>query len=239
MGFVGDSVGASLAAVGDVAARAGAVGASSASPLFRPFAPSAPLPLPPPSPSCSAGAPPVSVPSASFPSASAFVPPPTPFAFGFVSAEDLPEDSPPDAVPRVLDPGFGSVPDSARVEFRRMLSFIVDFFLQAAGSPSVAPPPRALFEDFFSSAAAPSFSPVFLNWFERVRSALSDADSRLAGFVASGRGDFLLLPSRSPLYAVHGDSALSSAVPVNSSLEAFSPSWPFYSRGCGFRGFVA
>ena len=203
LGFVEDSVEAMLAAVGYLAARAGAVGASSASPLFRPFAPSAPLPPPPLS--CSAGAPPVSLPSASFLSASAFVPPPPPSAFGFVSSEDLPEDSPPDAVPRVLDPGFGSVPDSARIEFRRMLSFIVDLFPQAAGSPSVAPPPRALFEDFFSSAT-PS-SPVFLNWFERVRSALSDADSRLAGFIASGRGDFLLLPSRSPLYAAHGDFA--------------------------------
>ena len=158
--------------------------------------------------------------SASFQSASAFVPPPTPSAFGFVSSEDLPEDSPPDAVPRVLDPGFGSVPDSARVEFCRMHSFIVDLFPQAAGSPSAAPPPRALFEDFFSSTAPSSSSPVFLNWFERVWSALSDADSHLAGFVASGRGDFLLLPSRSPLYAVHGDFASSGAVPVNSSLLA-------------------
>ena len=211
VGFVGDSVGAPLAA------GAGAVGVPSASsPLFRPFAPSARLPPPPPS--CSAGAPPVSLPSASFQSASAFVRPPP--AFGFVSAEDLPEDSPPDAVPRVLDPGFGSVPNSAGVEFCRMLSFIVDLFPQAAGSPYVAPPPRALFEDFFSSSAPSSSSPVFLNWFERVRSALSDSDSRLAGFFASGRGYFLLLPSLFPLYAVHENFALSGAVSVNSSLLA-------------------
>ena len=83
------------------------------------------------------------------------------------------------------------------------------------GYPSV-PPPRALFEDFFSSSA-PSL-PIYLNWFKRIRSALSEADSRLASFVASGRCDFLLLPSRSPFYAVHGDFALGGAGPVNPSL---------------------
>ena len=98
-----------------------------------------------------------------------------------------------------------------------MLAFIVDLFPQAVGSPSVPPPPRALFEDFFSFSA-PSSSSIYLNWFERILSALSEADSRLASFVASGRGDFLLLPSRSPVYAVHGDFALGGVAPVNSSL---------------------
>ena len=103
------------------------------------------------------------------------------------------------------------------VEFCRMMSFIGDLFPQAAGSPSVTPPPCALFKDFFSSPSPPS-SPVFLNWFERIRSALSEADSRLASLVASGRGDFLFLPSRSSTSAVHGDFALGGAAPVNSSL---------------------
>ena len=189
---------------------------SSSSSFFRSFDSTAPLPPPPPS--GSAGVLPVSSSSAFFQSASTFDPPP-PSSFGFASAEELPADSPPGAVPRVLDPGFGSVSDAARSEFHRMLSFIVDLFPQAAGSPSVAPPSRALFEDFFSSAVPSSSSPVFLNWFERVRSALSETDSLLSSFVASGRGDFLL-PSRSPLYAVHGDFALAGAAPVNSSLLA-------------------
>ena len=128
----------------------------------------------------------------------------------------LPEDSPPDAVPRVLDPGFAAIPEAVCSEFRRMMRFIVALFPQAARSPSVPPPPRALFEDFFSSSA-PS-SPIYLNWFERVWSALSEADTRLATFVASGRADFLLLPSRSPVYAVHGDFALGGAAPVNPSV---------------------
>ena len=85
-----------------------------------------------------------------------------------------------------------------------MMSFIVDLFPQAAGSLLVLPPPRALFEDFFSS---PPF-PIFLNWFERIRSALLEVDSCLASFVASGRDDFLFLPSRSSTCAVHGDFAL-------------------------------
>ena len=45
-------------------------------------------------------------------------------AFGFASAEDLPEDSPPDAVPRVLDPGLAAVPEAVRSEFHRMLALI-------------------------------------------------------------------------------------------------------------------
>ena len=138
-------------------------------------------------------------------------------SFGFGASEDLPEDSPPDTVPRVLDPGLAAVPESVRSEFRRMMSFIVDLFPQAAGSPSVSPPPHALFVDFFSSSTPPS-SPIFLNWFERIRSALFQADSRLANFVASGRGDFLFLPSHSPVYAVHGEFALGGAAPVNPSL---------------------
>ena len=40
------------------------------------------------------------------------------------------------------------VPDSVRAENRRMYSYVVDLFPQAAGSPAAPPPPRALFEDF-------------------------------------------------------------------------------------------
>ena len=98
-----------------------------------------------------------------------------------------------------------------------MMAFIVDFFPQAAGSPSV-PPPHALFEDFFSCPTPTSSFPIFLNWFGRVRSALEEVDSRLASFVASGRGDFLFLPSRSSTNAVHGDFALGGAASVNPSL---------------------
>ena len=168
-----------MAAVGGLAAHLGASGvSSSSSSFFRPFDRTAPPPPPPP-PFGFAGVPPVSSSSAFFQSASAFDPP-TPSSFGFASAEELP----PDAVLRVLDPGFGSVSDAARSEFHRMLSFIVDLSPQAAGSPSVAPPLRALFEG--------------------VRSALSEADSCLFSFIASGRGDFLLLPSHSPLYLFMG-----------------------------------
>ena len=97
---------------------------------------------------------------------------PTP---SFAPPEELPDDVAPDALPRYLGLAVpAAVPDSARFEFRRMLSFIVDLSPQAAGSPSA--PPRPLFEDFFGSSTPPS-SPVFLNWFKRVRTALSDADS--------------------------------------------------------------
>ena len=98
-----------------------------------------------------------------------------------------------------------------------MIAFMVDLFPQAVGSPSAPPPPRALFEDFFGSSA-PTSSPIFLNWFEQVRTALSDADSRLASFLASGRSDFSFLPPRNSSYVVRGEFALGQAAPVNPSL---------------------
>ena len=76
-----------------------------------PYAPSA-SPL-----SSNAGVPPSA--SSFFPLAPAFDP---------ASVDDIPEDSPPDAIPRVLDPGFAAIPEAARSEFRRMLAFIVDLF---------------------------------------------------------------------------------------------------------------
>ena len=114
---------------------------------------------------------------------------------------------PPDALPRD--------PYQFRSEFRHMLAFIVDSFPQVAGSAAV-PPPRDLFEVFFGSSSLPS--PIFLNWFERVRTALADADSCLASFIASGRSDFAFLQPRNSLYAVHGEFALGHAAQVNPSL---------------------
>ena len=157
--------------------------------LFRPFASvsssSVPVSSAPPSVT-SSGRPNF---SSSFAFDSSSAPPDPSSSFSFSLSDDLPEDAPPDALPRVFDPVSASaLPESARSEFRRMMSFIVDLFPQAAGSPSVPPTPRALFEDFFSSSVPPP-PPIFLNWFERIRSALADADSRLASFVVSGRGD--------------------------------------------------
>ena len=79
------------------------------------------------------------------------------------------------------------VPDSVRAEIRRMYSYVVDLFPQAAGSPAAPPPPRALFEDFFVASPSSTHLPVFLDWFARVRTSLSEADARLAshGFWSS------------------------------------------------------
>ena len=78
-----------------------------------------------------------------------------------------------------------TVPDSVRAEIRRMYAYVVDLFLQAASSPSDAPLPRALFEEFFSPSTTPH-QPIFLSWFERVRTSLMDADSRMASLLVSG-----------------------------------------------------
>ena len=143
--------------------------------------------------------------------------PPSLGAFG-VTLDELPEDDPQDAIPHDPDPAFAAgVTDSFRSEFRRMLSFIVDLFPQAADSPSVSPPPRTLFEDFFAPLTVPP-QPIFLSWFEQVRTALTDADSRMAASLAAGRSDYSFIPSRSPSYAVHGHFVQGWAVPLNPSL---------------------
>ena len=183
---------------------------ASAPSLFRPFAAD-------PAPSVLVPAAPL---SSAFPSAPDVVPGPSfsssappPFlasaSSSFVAPDELPEDAAPDALPRDVD---SVVLESVRSELRRMLSFLVDLFPQAAGTPSA--PPRALFEDFFGSSV-PSSSPIFLSWFERVRTALSDVDARPAAFLSSGRSDFLFLPPRNSSYAVKGDFISGQAVPVN------------------------
>ena len=92
---------------------------------------------------------------------------------------------------------------------------MVDLFPQAAGAPSDPPPPRAVFEDFFAASTSPH-QPVFLAWFEHVRTALAEAGTHLA----SGRADASILPQRVPQYSVRGEFASGSAVPVNLPLAS-------------------
>ena len=63
-----------------------------------------------------------------------------------------------------------------------MYAYVVDLFLQAAGSPAAAVPPRALFEDFFVASPSSTHLPFFLDWFVHVRTSLSEAEARLLLF---------------------------------------------------------
>ena len=124
----------------------------------------------------------------------------------------------PDDIPNPLDPSAPPLSlDLARSEYRRMTDYVCGLFPQVAGIPSSAPPLRALFESFFAPAA-PTTPSVNFNWFDRVRTALVDADSHLAAILASGRPERLILPRRQGSYAVRGDCSLGRAVPVNESL---------------------
>ena len=107
--------------------------------------------------------------------------------------------------------------DSVLAEIRHMYTYLVDLFPRAAGSPIALPPPRALFEEFLSSASARQ-QPVFLSWFEKVCTALSDADSHLASLLVGSCAESSLLPPRSIQYVVRGEHALGSVVPGNPSL---------------------
>ena len=140
--------------------------------------------------------------------------PPAPFAHSShgAAADPYADDDDP------LDPSAPPLGlESARSEYRRMIDYICGLFPQAVGVPPSAPPPRALFKSFFVPAAQATPS-VQLNWFDRVRTSLFEADSRVASLLSSGRPERLVLPTRAPSYAVKGDCALGHAVPVNESL---------------------
>ena len=146
--------------------------------------------------------------------------PPAPFAHSSLSAAADPyaDDDDPGAVHDPLDPSAPPLGlESACSEYRRMIDYICGLFPQAVGVPPSAPPPRALFESFFAPAAQATPS-VQLNWFDRVRTSLFEADSRVASLLSSGHPERLVVPTRAPSYAVKGDCALGHAVPVNESL---------------------
>ena len=100
-----------------------------------------------------------------------------------------------------------------------MVKYICGLFPQAEGVPPVDPPPWAFFESFFAFAPQSHTSFAF-NWFERVRTALVDADACMASWLATGRSDRLFIPLRHTAYAVHGPHSSGHAVPVNDSLLA-------------------
>ena len=102
---------------------------------------------------------------------------------------------------------------------RRMYQYLVDLFPQSAGSSPAPLPPRALFKEFFAAPSSPH-QPVFLSWFERVSSTLSDADAHILSLLASGHPESALLPPCQSQYSVGSGSSLGSAAPVNPSLLA-------------------
>ena len=181
--------------------------------------------VPPPS-----GVPPSTVNSAAYAyaapaPASAWPPayPPDPFVplTPGASADPLLDDDDdrfPGDVPDPLDPSAPPLAlESVRSEYRRMINYICGLFPQAVGVPPSALPPHALFESFFAPAT-PAIPSLQLNWFDRVHSALMEADSRVASILSSGRTERVVLPQRLASYAVKGDCALGRAVPINESL---------------------
>ena len=223
-----------------------ASGVSAGPPVSRPAFPAASTLPPVCSASLSSAAGSSGVPSSPAGSTLGFAgsaPPPGPApAFPPLSGRSMPPSAPPlsdfaSGDDDAFSPGFGgpdssgAVPpdtgapaashmsDSARAEVRRMYQYLVDLFPQSAGSSPAPLPPRALFEEFFASPHSPH-QPVFLSWFERVQSTLSDADARILNLLASGRHESTLLPPRLSQYSVGGGSASGSAVQVNPSLLA-------------------
>ena len=190
------------------AAGSSGFASASAGPTFG-FVGSAPQPGPAPA------SPPLSGPSA---------PPSAPRLSDFDYGNDdafAPGFGDPDSSGAVAPDPEAPVPpplsDSACAEVRRMYQYLVDLFPQSAGSSPAPLPPRALFVEFFAAPSSPH-QPMFLSWFERVRSTLSDAD--ILSLLASGRPESALLPPRQSQYSVGSGSSLGSATPVNPSLLA-------------------
>ena len=149
-------------------------------------------------------------------------PPPASFSAALLVLDPFsdPEDHLPEDDHPFIDPSAPPLSlDSSRAKYHPMVEYILGSFPQSVGAPTATPPPRALFESFFTSAS-PSPQSLSFNWFDRFRTALVDADSRMAAFLAAGRSDRSFLAPRHTSYAVWGEHALGRAVPVNESLLA-------------------
>ena len=87
-----------------------------------------------------------------------------------------------------------------------MYQYLLDLLPQAVGSSQAPLPPRALFAEFYAAPSSPHH-PVFLSWFERVRSTLSVAAARIVSLLASGLPGSSLLPPRQTQYSVGSGSS--------------------------------
>ena len=130
------------------------------------------------------------------------------------SNERYPDDDHPP-----FDPSSPLSLDSFRSKYRRMVEYISGLFPQAAGVPLVDPLPCVLFKSFFASSTLSQQSLSF-NWFNRVRTVLMDADTRIAFWLAPGSSDRGFIPRYHISYAVRGPHASGKAVSVNESLLA-------------------
>ena len=87
----------------------------------------------------------------------------------------------------LADPDFALASSSAKLDYCRMLAYIVSLFPQAASVAAAPVPPRALFEDFFASDSSQASLLPKLNWFDCVRTSLLNADAHHVSFVVSGK----------------------------------------------------
>ena len=114
--------------------------------------------------------------------------------------------------------------------YRMMIDFIVQLFPQAKGDSGSNSDLRSLFESFYSVPSS-SLPPIpKLNWFDRVSSALKEADVRLASAVEDKRTGVSLLPPYKTLYSVSDNVSRSRYLPLNELLESALTKVPQTSR---------
>ena len=152
--------------------------------------------------------------------------------------EDLvfdPDDRQFDDETHFADPSAPSISlDSSRFKYPRMVEYVLGLFPQASGVPPSVPPPRALFVSFFADSTPPSPN-LHFNLFDRARQSLTDADSRIAAALSSGRSDRVFLPSCHLSYAVRGVFmrvlrrflSMSPCWLISSALSVLTFSWAF------------
>ena len=112
-----------------------------------------------------------------------------------------------------------AVPASSLTEFRRMVSFINEFFPASKG-PEPSPAPRCVFETLYSSSPLPEVGAPKFAWFDRVQQSLQAADTRLLKQMRALKADTSLLPLHHAMYAVPGNPSRGRAVPVNPNFTA-------------------
>ena len=160
---------------------------------------------------------PVSDPAAvpvGFPQAPVFQPPPP----GLPDAPDFPFDDDPHNWSFESD-----VPFPPSSDYCRMLDSIITLFPQAKDVELSQKFSRSLFESIFPGSTGPVPPLPRFTVFERVSTALAEADERIAYVFHSKKSNVSLLPRRKSLYSATCLPAEGKALPLNASFEALLP----------------
>ena len=105
-------------------------------------------------------------------------------------------------------------------DYKRIFEYVTALYPQALGVAKAIPTKRAVDEDLFSDPPASNSDLPAFNWFERVSTALSEADDKLTKFHELNKRECSLLPGQRKVYGVAGNLSKGKELRLNKSLQA-------------------